>query len=241
MGSQIKLLLSRHVVLAVITGLFTLLMAPMNAQTQKAQVVEKTDSCHLTLGSAYVDICNGSFSFPAKVNMGKGLIEVILSTPLGKTHESLLVTEMDAIHFETALFLIGCEQTPAYSKYQEHPSKISRIRHNKNKPDQLEIYVTFVDSSGMKPTRVEQMVWDKQYEKVLDPVLWHFKGLPEDPRGTPRPFSGDNLVVSFMEINSILELDSPRLFDDNYFFVNETFPGLKINREVVVTVKRNSE
>ena len=72
----------------------------------------------------------------------------------------------------------------------------------------------------------------------MDSVYWHFKGLPTDEAGLPLPFSGDNLVVSFAEINSILEMDSPRLFDDNYYFVNDVTRQHSNTKDVNIIIKR---
>ena len=46
-------------------------------------------------------------SFPVLINMNEGLVEYILVTGKGKTHESLLVTRTEPFHIHVAMLLLG--------------------------------------------------------------------------------------------------------------------------------------
>ena len=48
-------------------------------------------------------------SFPVLINMDEGLIEYILVTGKGKTHESLLVTRTEPYHIHVAMLLLGAK------------------------------------------------------------------------------------------------------------------------------------
>ena len=52
-----------------------------------------------------------SATFPAQVNMDKGLLEYLLVQSGGKTHESLLRTDVDPYYLNIALLLLGFEGT----------------------------------------------------------------------------------------------------------------------------------
>ncbi|MCX6272042.1 MAG: YdjY domain-containing protein [Bacteroidetes bacterium] len=206
------------------------------AQNQAATTAD--DHCLLNLGLVTVDQCRYCFSFPAQVNMSRGLIEVVISTPGGKNHESIFITQINPVTFEAALTLIGCMKTTPYSTYSKNPSQVEKIRHKKSKPDLLEISVQYSDSLGQHEKRVETLIWDKYKNIPLEPVLWHFKGLPTDEKGNPYAGSGNNLVVSFIESDAILELNSSRLFNDNYFFVNDITEKLSPHQNVIIKIKR---
>lgn len=63
------------------------------------------------LGDLTISKASSSVSFPATVNMEKGLLEYLVVRKGGKTHESLLRTEVDPATLQVALLLIGLEGT----------------------------------------------------------------------------------------------------------------------------------
>lgn len=206
------------------------------AQTSKDTA--SIPACITELGLIKVDPCNHTFSFLAQVNMSKGLIEVVISTPSGKNHESIFVTQVDPVTFEAALNLIGCVKTKAYPMFVKKPEEVLKVKHKKSKPDRVEIWVDYRDSlKNTHTARIEDFIWDEFSKHSLSYCYWHFKGIPEDEKGNPIPYSGNNLVVSFIEMDSVLEMDTPMLFDDNYLFANNKNKELFANRNVIIHVK----
>ena len=61
------------------------------------------------LGTIRLDKNASTVSFPAKVNMVDGLIEYILVTSKGATHESVLVTEVSPQNVHMAMLLLGAK------------------------------------------------------------------------------------------------------------------------------------
>lgn len=51
-------------------------------------------------------------TFPAALNMNEGLIEYLLVTTSGKTHESLLRTDAEPAHIQVAMLLLGAKGAP---------------------------------------------------------------------------------------------------------------------------------
>lgn len=198
----------------------------------------KASSCLTELGLVKVDLCDHSFSFPAKVNMSRGLIEVVLCTPLGKKHESVFVTTINPVTFEAALNLIGCVTTEPYGSFIQNPEHVLKIKHKKKRPDRVELWVEYTDSLGIKKERIETFIWDEKNKRTLDPVNWHFKGILRDEKGNPMPYFGNNLVVTYLEVDSILEMDSPMLFNDDYYFANKQKSNFYPNKDVTIYVKQ---
>ncbi|MHC1708087.1 MAG: YdjY domain-containing protein [Bacteroidales bacterium] len=197
------------------------------------------NQCITEIGLIKVDPCNHSFSFPARVNMEKGLIEVVLCIPSGKSHESVFVTDVDPISFEAALTLIGCIKTDPYARQIKKPGDVKKIKHRKKKPDRVEIFVEYTDSlNNTHLRRIEDFIWDQNANSSLANSYWHFKGIPTDENGNPYTYMGNNLVVSFVETDAILELDSPMLFDDNYLFANHHNKELFARKNVIIHVKQ---
>jgi hypothetical protein len=61
----------------------------------------------MEIGKVLLDRSNRSISFPAAVNMQTGVVEYVVVTTKGKTHESVLRTEAEPFHLHTAMLLLG--------------------------------------------------------------------------------------------------------------------------------------
>src|SRR6185312_704288 len=61
------------------------------------------------IGLVRLDKHQKSVQFPAVLNQDHGLIEYLLVTARGKTHESLLKTEAEPYHIHVAMLLLGAK------------------------------------------------------------------------------------------------------------------------------------
>jgi len=61
------------------------------------------------VGGVLLEKKNRQISFPVLINMHEGLLEYILVTGKGKTHESLLVTQTEPYHIHVAMLLLGAK------------------------------------------------------------------------------------------------------------------------------------
>ena len=66
------------------------------------------DGC-IQIGQVRLDPRRRTLSFPALLNMNEGIIEYLLVSTTGKTHESLLRTEAEPFHIQTAMLLLGAK------------------------------------------------------------------------------------------------------------------------------------
>lgn len=66
------------------------------------------DGC-IQIGQVRLDPRRRTLSFPALLNMNEGIIEYLLVSTTGKTHESLLRTEAEPFHIQTAMLLLGAQ------------------------------------------------------------------------------------------------------------------------------------
>lgn len=63
------------------------------------------------IGDVLINKAERSISFPAEVNMDKGMLEYLLVHRKGKTHESLLRTSVEPYNLKVAFLLLGFEPT----------------------------------------------------------------------------------------------------------------------------------
>ena len=61
------------------------------------------------VGKVRLDPKTASISFPGKLNMKRGLLEYLLVSQKGNTHESLLVTDVEANDIHVAMLLLGAK------------------------------------------------------------------------------------------------------------------------------------
>lgn len=62
---------------------------------------------NILLGEAFLRKSDRTISFPGRLNIRSGVIEVLVSTPRGRVHESLVVTDLDPFLLQAALILAG--------------------------------------------------------------------------------------------------------------------------------------
>ena len=112
-------------------------------------------------------------------------LELLACTRKGKTHESLLLLELDPAdgpkHLATALILIGLEPTPQVNEFGESVEL--------TKGERVEVEVSWaaedtpaLDSSapaavdGRVTRRAEDLIWDKRRGAAMPHVGWVFTG-----------------------------------------------------------------
>ncbi len=62
---------------------------------------------NILLGGAFIRKSDRTISFPGRINVREGVIEVLVSTRRGRMHESLIVTDLDPFQLQMALILAG--------------------------------------------------------------------------------------------------------------------------------------
>jgi hypothetical protein len=95
---------------------------PKSKQEEQKPALRRIDKNLYRVADITVDTKQRTVTFPAKVNLTQGILEVLICTEYGKTHESLLVTNVDPLHLNVAFLLLGLEGGNAV-KYQGDPTK----------------------------------------------------------------------------------------------------------------------
>lgn len=73
----------------------------------QAPLIQKVADGVFVMGNVHIDANTREVSFPAKVNMQEGTIEYLIVTEIGKTHESLLVADIEPYHLQAAMLMLG--------------------------------------------------------------------------------------------------------------------------------------
>ncbi len=123
-------------------------LPPMAAK--ETPVIEKVSPGIFRIGDVQINKKELSVTFPAEVNMDRGLLEYLLVRLGGKTHESLLRTKVDPYQLQVAFLLLGYEGTNQPLAGQGDPRTPTG--------DAVTITVSLTDPSG-KPAPVDYTGW----------------------------------------------------------------------------------
>jgi hypothetical protein len=101
-------------------------------------------------GAVRLDKNTGTVTFPAKVNMNDGLVEYLMVSPQGATHESILVSDVAPQEVHMAMLLLGAKGMAA-PKDGRTPGRIDAeflARAPKLTGDKIFLTARWKDSAG---------------------------------------------------------------------------------------------
>jgi hypothetical protein len=196
------------------------------------------------IGKLRLDKGKNSIAFPGKINMAKDLIEYVLVTPNGPTHESLLVSEVQPSDLHFAMLLLGAKgaglSTPAAS--DAPPGQID-AKYLKDAPklkgDNLSVTATWKDKQGKEHiTPVDEWLLNKQTKKPAAPGWWIYTG---SMFGADGGFLAQQLGMCISVVtNPSALINNPRKGNNNDLIweVNEkTVPPVDTPIEITFTIQ----
>ena len=197
---------------------------------QERDGVEKVAPGIYRLGEISIDKRQKGISFPAKVNMDKGLLEYLLVRDGGKTHESLLRTAVAPIDLQVALLLVGLEGADEHQAAQGDPGKPGGER--------VEISLTYPDAAG-KAISVGPQAWiaRKTGEKLAqaDKFSWVFTGsMIRDQRFLAQ--AEGSIIAVYHDPVALVDNTSAGAESDLHWFVNEKSVP-RVGTPVTVTIR----
>jgi len=207
----------KKLIMAIICVVCTL---PLVAQDSTRSPVQQIGKNRFRIGSAIINSAAKTITIPAQVNMNRGLIEVLLCTRAGKTHESLLTTDCSPTHLQLALITLGF--TPIID--------VDSVRSNAL-PDSFLIFFEWQENDRQLRHRAEDLIWNAATKKPMQRTTWKFIGSPVYPDGQLAAEFEGTLICTY-EMHTILENGLATRYDDTLYYVNEkTTPpaGTKLN------------
>lgn len=166
-------------------------------------IVKTSDSTYVINNKVELNTEKRTISFAAKFNRTEGMIEVILCTKSGKTHESLITTEVSAIELQTALLLSGFK-----SLGNKIPRKIKNFGKKKNisKADSLHLFAVWTDSAGNHSKNIGNFIWSARNKTALTNASWFFNGLLTGENGKILSNNEFSLIAANYDAYSVLAL-----------------------------------
>ncbi len=210
-------------------------------ETLKQEAVKKVGPQAYEIGNVHIDAAAREIRFPATVNMNEGLIEVVISTPEGKLHESILVASIQPLHLHTALLLLGLNpgSNPGWRLL---PDPSMRPKGWDRPPgSQVNVFVGWDTPEGMREVRAESLLMDTRTGDVMPETVWVFVGSRLSSRGKYLADGHGSIMTNYHDSTAVLDnpLDSGRI--DDFMHANSSrVPSLGTSVRIRMTPAGNN-
>ncbi len=207
---------------------------PAAAQPEKASYkippIEKMGNGIYKIGEVLVNKQEKSITFPAQVNMDMGMLEYLLVYRAGKTHESLLRTNVSPYNLQVAFILLGYEGAEKRLERQGSPEV--------PKGEPVRITVSNVAGKQTEVFPVERWLANKASESARDvsQLNWVFSGSYVNEYGGFMSQDSGSIIAIWHDPVAMIDNASPGGESNRIWFVKQgavPSPGTA----VTVTIK----
>lgn len=163
------------------------------------------------LGNVTVNSQTGEIRIPGRVNMSRGLIEYLATTPYGKTHEAVLTLNTRPMHLQLALLLLGIEPGGNIAFQGDTTIPVG---------DLVSIHVEWLRGSDTVRHLASDLVSDYTGGMTMSETDWVFTGSIVVQDGIAADVSG-SLIATYSDPEAILNNPLEGRVDDEVYGANE--------------------
>jgi hypothetical protein len=190
-------------------------------------LIVKLDESTYLIGNLKLNRISKEIEIPGNINMNKGLIEYFAVTEYGKTHEAVVVLNIQPMHLQIALLLFGLN----YGQNLEFQGD-SVVPQG----DSVYIDLLWVDKSGDTISySASELIKDYRTQKIIPPTAWIFTGSALFEGNFLADIDG-SIVATYSDPAALLNNPLDGRMDDTVYGANEEIlpePGT----EVVMKIK----
>jgi hypothetical protein len=121
----------------------------------------------------HIDKERRTVTFPAAINMRSGMLEYLIVSETGKTHESLLSTKIAPYDIQVAMLLLGI--APAGKADAEPPGQLNK-EYLKTAPELKGEKVSLFLAWAGHRVRAEDLIWNLQENGPMTEGPWVYNG-----------------------------------------------------------------
>jgi hypothetical protein len=229
------------------TGIFTYLLivlmvqlllgenTPVFAQiadTPNTPPIIRVSQSTYQIGKILLDVEKREVRFPGKVNMAKGVIELLACAPGGKRHESILIVYIIPYHLQVSLLLLGLNYGDNIN-YQGDPTI--------PQGDSVEVWVKWNRNNEEFIVRGEDFIFDLVSRKTMKHTHWIFSG-SKVINGTFMADMEGSIITTFHDPYTIIDNPLPGGGNDELYVVNETLvPPKETEIQLIIKAVSNKE
>lgn len=185
-----------------------------------AQTINSNDT-EIDFSGILINKENRSLSLPCKVNMTTGLIEVILCRPEGKTHESLLVTDIKPIVLNAALLLLGLDPVNEMPEDPTLEDPLSPYSSIETSADSILINIEYELNGQIFKRPLHEFIFDVRYKKPIDRLSWLYRGAVTHKSGHFIVDENVTMIATYHDPVALIEMNNEDKKSDEWFYANE--------------------
>jgi len=175
----------------------------------EAPMLERLPNGDVRLGQVLLHREAGEISLPVVINLDAGPLEVLIATPIGRLHESLLRTEARAFHLQTLLYLLGLKNGP------RRPDAEGR------QGDLVNLDIEWARADGSRAREpIEAWIRDMKTGAAMKRIGWVFVGSKIRDGEFLADIEG-NLGLTYSVGSTVLDIPDASGDDDTVYVVND--------------------
>jgi len=165
------------------------------------------------IGKVRFDQQQKTVTFPAALNLSAGIIEYVLVTSYGKTHESLLRTEVEPYHIHLALLLLGAKGAGT-NAFPDDPAKPLP-------GDRVTVELSWKKGRKELRRRAEELVYSRRTRSPMTPGEWIYNG-SQVLEGTFVAQRDGSIISLITDPDALVNNPRPGHQDDENWTVSKT-------------------
>jgi hypothetical protein len=207
-------------------------------QSENFEIKKESESENeiVLLNDITINPAEKTITIPCKVNMKEGLLEVLLCRPEGKTHESLLITKVTPLEFQTALLLLGLDAVNELPENTDDADSLSPYLSIETSGDSVQLFLERQRDGKTEIDPIEFFVRDERTMKTMIPGSWLFRGAVTHRSGHVIIDPEVTMIATYHDPVALMELNNSNKFDDELFYVN-TNAGLETGQTVKLIIQ----
>lgn len=189
--------------------------------------IKKTGDTTYELGDIKFNSATKEIRIPTLLNMSKGLLEYVLVTEAGKTHESLLRTAISPTELNLALLLCSYEphiKEAAQFLPSPHPETRAMMDKPMEKPgaNRIQLTAQWKDKEGKeKTTPVTRWIRHRLAKKTLDTDHWTYTGSVINLAGFGSEYDG-SIGALYFDLGAMFNCPVKDNVNDDMWLVETT-------------------
>ena len=190
-------------------------------------LIKKIDSNIYSIGNVLLDKSTKEIRLPGWVNMDTGLVEYIAVSPEGKTHEAVFVLDIQPLHLQVALLLLGLD----FGQNLEFQGD-SRMPDG----DLVSISVEWI-STGEDTIvyPVSKLIYNIQSDSEVPDTKWVFTGSIMVEGNYMADIDG-SIIATYSDPNAILNNPLKNRIDDTVYGANKKLLPSR-GHKIIMTIK----
>ena len=191
---------------------------------KKPEIKKIGESCY-KLGKITFDSSKGEVSFPAALEQNEVLIEYLLTSPKGKIHETLFITDISSYNLNVAMKLLGYKESKELLKILNKNYTPTRNYHTATEQQKKNSRFTITASwnaDGKDVSHdVTHLLKNSNTQGPMPDSPWIYSGSYMN-KGNYQPDLSGDIIAVFTDRSSIASYSGEGRNDDSLWLPNQS-------------------